>query len=312
MLSIIRKTFLTLTVLGAVLGTSPSWALDDGIIAIVNEDVITLKDLKDYIGSVYRQMKAEGKSEEEIKAAMADLEERGIYQIIDDKIVLDAARKKGLEIREAAIDDKVDEVRKKYISEKEFVDALLVDGATVGEFRNKVKEQMLVHYFIEMEVKSKIFVNPQEITDYYQKNPAQFLRPSRVNLDSIFVPMKDNPKEALAKAKEALKLLKEGTDFAEVAQKYSASPSLGIITKGEMIAEIDKAAFQLQVDQISDIIATEEGIFILKLKGKLPEETVPLEQAKKEIQSLLFMQKFKVRYQQWMEKLRSEAYVEIK
>src|SRR3989338_8077508 len=199
MLFTIKKTHIAFALLGAVLGTSPSWALDDGIIAVVNDDVITLKDLKDYLGSIYRQMQADGKSPEEVKAAMADLEERGIYQIIDDKVVLDSARKKGLEVREKAIDDRLDEIRKKYVSEKEFVDALLADGSTVGEFRTKIKEQMMVHYFIDLEVRSKIFVNPQEITEYYQKNPQQFLRPARVNLDSLFIPIKDNPQEALAK-----------------------------------------------------------------------------------------------------------------
>ncbi len=312
MLSILKKKFITFAVLGIVLGAPPSWALDDGIIAIVNDDVITLKDLRDYIGSIFRQMKADGKSPEEIKTTLTNLEEKGIFQIVDDKIVLDAARKKGLAIRESAIDEKIDEIRKKYVSEKEFVDALMADGSTVGEFRNKVKEQMMVHYFINLEVRSKIFVNPQEITEYYQKNPRQFIRPARVNLDSIFIPIKDNQSEALAKAQEASKLLKEEKDFTEVAKEYSVNPSLGVIAKGQMMPEIDTIAFQLQVDGTSGLIETEQGIFILKLKGKLPEETVPLEQAKKEIQNLLFMQKFKERYQQWMEKLRSQAYVEIK
>ena len=67
---------------------SPCFAVDDTIIAVVNDELITLKDLKDYIRQTYAQLKTEGVEETTIKEIMLDLEVNGLDKLIQDKLVL--------------------------------------------------------------------------------------------------------------------------------------------------------------------------------------------------------------------------------
>ena len=113
-------------------------------------------------------------------------------------------------------------------------------------------------------------------------------------------------------AQEAFNKLREGMDFTKITEKYSTSPSIGIMEKGQLLPELEEVVFNLKQGEISKPIATEDGIYIFKLKEKYPAETQALEQVKKEIYNLIFQQKFQERLKTWLDKLRKQAYVEIK
>ena len=81
-------------------------ALEDAIVAVVEQEIITLKDLKEYIHATYVNLVAEGLPEKELEKTMLDLEINGINKLIEDKLILNEANRIGLEIREKLIDEK--------------------------------------------------------------------------------------------------------------------------------------------------------------------------------------------------------------
>ena len=289
-----------------------SFALNDTIVAIVDDEVITLKNLSDYLHSSYIQLRSEGKSEEEIEQLIGDMEQHGLERLIEDRLIVHAAKKKGLEIRPKIVDDKLDEIRKKYPTEKDFVNALMAEGLTVTDLRNKIIEQFQIQYIIEIEVRSKIFVNPQEVTQYYNEHMEEFKRPDRINLDSIFIKFKDNHDEAKQKAQEVYVKLKNSADFKEVAKEYSDTPSIGVVKKGDLLPQIEESVFKLNIAEFTQPLETENGIFIFKVLGKMPEETLSIDTVKHDITNKVFQTKFKERYLAWLNKLRKQAYVEVK
>ena len=311
MQNIIKNSRL-IVLFGILLSAPQASAIDDAIIAIVNDHVITLKDMEDYLHTMYRQSRTEGKSEEESQALLEKLKENGIEQLIEDRIILDEADRKGLQVREKLIDDRIDEIKDKYESEQAFMDALTEDGATMGQLRKKIEDQMKAKFIVDLEVHSKIFVNPQEVTDYYNAHRGEFKRPSRVNLDSIYIPANGDMAAARQKAQQASQLIKSGKDFNEVTKKFSSSPSIGVVTKGKLVPEIENAVFALSMDEVSAPIETSDGIFIFKLNGKFVEEDLSLETVKNNIYNILFQNKFRERYRTWIDKLKNQAYVEIK
>lgn len=282
---------------------------NDTIIAVVNNDIITLKDLHDYLSAIYLQLSSEEKSQKQLQEIMKKYETEGVQRLIDDKLIIDAANKRELTIRDKTINDKIEEFKKGYASEQDFEKSLNNEGLTISDLQKRIGDQLKIRYLVESEVRSKIFVNPNEVTKFYQDHLVDFKKQERVELDSIFIPNSDNP---VQKTKDVLGVINGGKDFLEVAREYSQMPSIGIVEKGQMLPEIEEVIFNLKDHAISKPVTTDTGVFIFKLKRLLPAETQPIDEVKDKIYQFLFNQEFQKRMHAWIEELRKKAYIEIK
>lgn len=297
----------------AIVSTAQTQAVNDTIIAVVNKDVITLKDLREFLSAIYVQLRSEGISEEVARQQMAEHEKTGVQRLIDQKLIVDESIKKELTIRPQAIDSRIDELKKSYPTEKDFLNAIVHEGLTVTELKKRIENELRVKYMVETEVKKKVFVNPNEVTEYYRQHTAEFQKPERVDLDSIFISYKDSDaKTAEQKSRAALQLIKNGQDFGEVARKYSAMPSIGVVSKGQMLPVIEDAVFKLKDGEVTDPVKTDTGIFIFKLKSRLPPELATLDEVRGEISNFFYRQKFQKQLVSWLDELKKKAYVEIK
>ncbi len=301
-------------VLLTVMAVAPwrAWAVEDAIIAVVNDEIVTLKDLRDYAQSTYMAMAAEGVDEAEMRRVMKDMEANCLRKLIDDKLILSRANEIGIQVREKLLDDRIEEIKKKYPSEKAFMEALVNNGATLGDLRRKVLDQLKIKFVVNHEVRSKVYVSPNEVTEYYERHKKEFQKPERVRLNSIYIPFTDNRRHDLDQAAEAWDQLRKGAPFAEVAKTFSKAPSVGIIERGQMLPEVEKAVFALPLNGISKPIEVKDGIFIFQLVEKFPAETEPLAQVKDKIQNILERQQFQQKMTTWLNKLREDAFIEIK
>lgn len=308
-----RKALILIFALGLFLAPRPATAADDAIVAVVNSEIITLKDFREYLNALYMQMMAEGKSQADIDKIMADYEVNGIEQLIEDKLLVDEATRKGMEIRPKAVDERIEKIKSNYPSEQEFLDALTGEGLTVTDLRNKITDQFKAKYIMDSEVRSKIYVNPQEVTDYYESHITDFQDPEKVELDSIYVSYKEDVQEARVRAQGVEKLIKEGKNsFKELAEQYSDSPSIGTISRGQLLPTLERSIFKLNEGEISSLMTTNNGIYIFHILKKIPAKTSALDEVKDNIYNIIFQQKYKDQYKTWIDKLRSHAYIEIK
>ena len=290
----------------------PSQAVEDTIIAIVNDDIITLRDLQDFLDSMFMAMRMEGHSSQEIQKVMKEMEINGIRKLIEEKLILDKAKELQLEITNEAIDHRLEEVKKKYPSEEDFLKALVDDGSTISDLRKKITDEYKVKATIEQEVRSKIFVNPQEVTDYYNGHIKDYQKPKRAQLDSIFINKGKDPAAARQKVEEAYAKLKQGTDFQEVAKGYSEASSIGTIEKGQTISKIDEVVFNLSEGAISEPIEVDNGTYIFKIIAHLPEQVSTLDDVKNQIYEKVFQIKLREKLVAWLDELKDKAFIEIK
>ena len=164
-----------------------------------------------------------------------------------------------------------------------------------------------------MEVKDKIFINPQDVTDYYNKHAQEFNRKPMVNLQSIFVSFdKYSKPEAQSRADEARSRMLAGEDFNKILQKYSDGSSVGEVEQGQMVDAVENVVFNLKLDEVSDPVEVENGIYIFKAIGISPGKQQVLAEVKDQIYSKLLDDQFQVKFKEWVDKLRGKAYVEIK
>ncbi len=286
--------------------------LNDSIVAIVNNDVITLKDLKDYVSSIYRQLKVENHAPSEIKEIMKSYEEKGVNQLVEDRLILAAANEKGLVIREDIIRKRLAEIQTRYKSEDDFIKGLDSQGMTLNDLKLKMTNQLKARYIVDIEVKQKVFVNPQDVTAYYTEHSKDFTRKTKYSLQSIYISFDGGKQEARNKAAEARAKLAAGEDFETVFKQYSQSPSVGSIEQGQMVPEIEKEIFALKVEEVSQPVEVDGGIYVFKVVGVLPGRVETLQEVKDQIQDKLYDEFFQTKFKEWIDKLRRKNYVEIR
>jgi parvulin-like peptidyl-prolyl isomerase len=315
-----RSLFVLLLTPILLFSPAPAFSsINDGIIAIVNDDVITLKDLHEYLSMIYMSLTTAKVSQKEMKETMDFYEKNGLEKLIDERLKIAYADKKEIKIRPEIVEKRIQDIKKQYPSEKKFYDELMAQGMTLTDLRKKILDQFKSYYAEELEVKSKITVHPQEVTAYYQENPDQFTAPERAKVESIFIPYEVDKKLATEKAREALNIIKDPATLAQypkgyqdVAAKFSGVSSIDTMQKGEMLPSVEAAVFKLKVNEISSLVPTEKGIYIFKILEKFPESKLSLEEAKEKIHDMLFQKKFNDRREIWLKKIRQNAYIEIK
>src|ERR1700722_15979855 len=102
--------------------------------------------------------------------------------------------------------------------------------------------------------------------------------------------------EVKKKAQDILNQAKKGSNFEDLAKKYSEDPgtkdkggALGWIVQGQTVAELEKAAFSLPKGSISDLVKTQYGFHILKIMDKESAHTKPFDEVKDSIRTPLLL-----------------------
>lgn len=291
---------------------SRTMALEDAILAIVNDELVTLRDLRDYVKATYAAMVAEGKSQKEIDGVMLDLEINGLKKLIEDKLLLSKANDMGMAVKDKIVDDKIESLIERYPSEQAFNEALMKNGATMTDVENKVREQLKIAFVVENQIKSKIFVNPAEVTNFYEEHIDKFMQKERIVVESIFIPFDEDKATAEKDIAVARIMLENEMPFSDVAEKYSKASSLGEVERGQLLPEIEKVVFHLKEGEISEVFEVETGFYLFVITKKYTANLAPLEQVEDVITQQIYTTKFREKYLSWLEELKQDAYIEIK
>lgn len=286
--------------------------INDAIIAIVNNEAITLKDLKDYLSGIYRQLKVEHKTQQEIEQIIAAYEEKGVNQLIDDRLILEAAKKKGIEIRPDAVEKRLKEIKSRYPSEEVFFAEISAQGITVTDIKNKITDQFKSKYEVDLEIKDKVFINPEDVTRYYNEHSNEFASKTKYNLDSIYISFAKGKDAAMRKVYEARQKLVNGEDFEKISKDYSEAASVGSLEQGQMVPAIEKEVFSLKEGEISQPVVVESGAYVFKVNTIVLGVKQGLGEVKDVIYEKLLNDQFQEKFKVWIEKLRKKAYVEIR
>lgn len=286
-------------------------ATEDKLVAIVNNEIITDTDVKGFLNVLFLQLSSQLEGEQ-LKAEMKKAEEEAVSRLVEDRLILQEAKKKGLTIDNREIEQRLKAIKDNFPSETEFDLYLTMQKLVLGDVKNKIQEQIMMRSIVESEVRDKVFVHPQEVTDYYNTHQQELKQPERIELDSIFI--RDDSKEQSAdfKIQDILKKLKEGQNFAKLREEFSNSEPIGIVKKGMLNEEIEKVVYNLKLGEVSTPVKTNNGIYLFKLMKKIPESELGLEEIRDKIYQMLFEQKFTEKLTFWVDGLKEKAYILIK
>lgn len=304
-----------------VLNTSDTrCAVVDKIVVVVNNEIITQREIDIMLAPIYTQYKTQYKGEELIKK-LEEVREDIIKQLIEDRLILSEAKKQNISVEDKEVEFRIDDIKRKMGSERELENMLNQQNLTLNELRARYKEKLMIRKLIDQKVGSKIIITPLEVKNYYNDHKDEFLQPEEINLRQILIKSKEEKagqEEALRRAREIFKRIKEGCDFGGLAKEYSDGPYagegglMGYVKKGDLMPQIEEIVFNLKDQESSGIIQSALGYHIFKVEDRKARRTKELPEVRQDIEEYLYREKADQKLKGWIDLLAKSAYIEFK
>ncbi|MDO6656724.1 MULTISPECIES: peptidylprolyl isomerase [Bacillaceae] len=230
-------------------------------------------------------------SEAVVETSAGDVTKEEFYQALKDQsgeaVLSDLVQTKILEdkydVSDKEVDAELDKIKENFETDEQLEQALQSNGyKDLEQFKVDVRKQLLA----QKAATEGVEVSDEKLKEFYDENKNLF---TELEASHILVDDEDT-------AKEVQKKLEDGGDFAELAKEYSKDGSaenggdLGVFKKGDMVAEFEEAAFALKEDEVSDIVQSQFGYHIIKLKKKT---VMPFEDAKEQVEEQYMLQNAK-------------------
>ncbi len=276
----------------------------DGIVAVVNKDVITAKELRDFENFLRMQMERElkGKAlEEKLEGMLPNL----LDKLIDDRIILQEAERSGVKANEERVKLRMQEIRKRYASEFEFKEDLKRQGFVPADIERKIREQFITYAIIEDRVRSKVVVKPEEVTAYYRSHAWEYNKEE----ERIFETVAADADETVRAARHDLV---RGLSLDVVCQRYGVTSDELSVFKGRGLKpELEAVLFSLPEGGVSDVIRSGDSYYIFRVKNIVPRSAMGLQEVQDQIYAAVYQQKVEEKLASWLKDLKDKAYIKI-
>ena len=242
----------------------------------------------------------EGRAGGPVPSEQRDRVYRGVLdQLIGYRLLTQESKTRKVAVPDAEVEARITQIRGQFPSEDVFMQMLEQRKLTLDQVRADARQDMAVAKMIQDEIASKVTVKPEQVTDFYEKNPDQFKQAEQVRASHILIAFPEKADAAAkatarAKAEQVLKDVKAGKDFAALAKQHSQDPGsavnggdLGFFQQGQMVGPFNDVAFSLAPGNTSEIVETNFGYHIIRVVEKKAGRTVPLEEVRPQVEQFL-------------------------
>ncbi|MDH5357060.1 MAG: peptidylprolyl isomerase [Gammaproteobacteria bacterium] len=274
--------FMIRILLFTLLISSSVWAESlDRIVAVVNNEVLLESELVEMERTVRQQLR-------EREAAMPPAEilrEQVLERLIMQRLQVQEALSIGVRVSDDGLNAALREIADNNgLTLRQFRDVLEGDGYDFADFRESIREEMIISRLRKSQVEDRIVISDREVDNFLATQISQGGGEEAYHLLHILISL---PEAALPEqvqvAQEKLAkiqtLLTEGADFSEVAVGYSDGQNaleggdLGWRKRGELPSLFSNVVPKLAVTEISDALRSGSGFHLVKLQDKKSEET---------------------------------------
>ncbi len=296
------------------------------IIARVNNEIITRSEYEKARQSAEEDAKSECQNRctpEQLQTNIGDRQKNSLRDLIDQSLLVQRAKDMGVSVEPEVI-KKLDAIRTQnnFASMEELERAVSSQGMNWEDFKNNIRNTLLTQRVISSEVGSHITIGDEEVAKYYEAHKPEFVRPEQVALREIEVSTQGKKPEEIPdlkkKAETALKRVKDGEDFGEIAKRFSDGSTksqggfLGVYKRGELSKELEDVVFKMKRNDLTDIMETKQGFLILQVLEHYDEGEQSLAKVKNEIMDKLYGERMEPAMREYLKTLREQSYVVIK
>jgi peptidyl-prolyl cis-trans isomerase SurA len=283
------KPLLILPLLFA-LGTPVQAAYQDleGIVAIVEDDVVLASELRYRYDQVVRQMKSNDMPLPPRDVLISQLMER---------LILESIQRQDAERRGVKIDDEtltravMSFAQSNNMTLEQFQRALTADGMSYPEFREEIRNEMMISRLQRNLINRRISISEQDVQGLLNSPYYQQLFSDEYRIGHILLSLEERASEAVVaeaqrNAREIVSELRSGADFAQMAIAKSSSSraleggDLGWRRAGELPSLFSEDVLEMEVGEVADPIRTAGAIHIIKLLERRGAGTQSIQQTK--------------------------------
>ncbi len=248
----------------------------DRIVAVVNDEAITARELDERARFALKQLAQQGTS----PPPKAVIERQILDRLIADRVQLQFAKETGLRIDDAELERAIQRIAEQNkITAQALRETLEKDGVPYAKFREDIRNEIIMSRLREREVDNKIVITESEIDALLSASVNEEMRSDEVNLSHILVVVPENasPEQVQsrrARAEEALAQLSTGADFRQVAAAFSEAPDAlqgGLMgwRAGERLPTLFYDALKsMKPGELSAVLRSGNGFHILRLNER--------------------------------------------
>lgn len=302
---------LFLLILALLVPPSSSGEIVDRIVAIVNDDIVTLSEVERVV-----RVEKQGRftSVDEYFRGM-ELKEK-VNFFIDGILIQQQAKKLKIEVSDKEVEGVVESIRKQnLITEQDLKEQLAREKVSYKAFLEGLRMNLLRSKVLARTISAEALFTDADLRAYYNANIDEF-RSEEYRLQQVFVSARR--KDAAARAQAVYSQLGKGVPFEQLAREYSDDPSgaqggdIGYVKKEDLIPELRQAINLLVPGTYSHPIQTSYGVHVVKLIEVRKTEAPAFDSVKDEVNARLVQKESEKRYKEYITKLRASAYIEVK
>lgn len=316
-------TGIVTTVLLHARGNAQEPELIDRIVAVVNNDIITLYDLNRALKPYEENIKALGYETGKERETLFQVRKDLLDQLIDSKLADQEIERAQISVSESEIDGTIERMKEaRSFTDEQLRKGLARQGMTMAEYRKEMREQILRTKLVNREVKSKIVVTKEDIKDYYDSHQEEYAGEKNYYLFNIFVRLSpetdtSEKEDAFRQMENARARLDQGIAFEDLVNQLTDSSSriqgtdLGLYRPEELSEQLRGAVEKLNAGEYTEVLDTDFGPQIIYVKEIQETQAKSVDEVESEISEILYNELVDNKYQDWLDELRSRSLIKI-
>lgn len=295
------------------------------IVAVVNDDVVLLSELRDRLQPYLAEIRALPSAVER-EARLQQATREMLQAMVDEDLITQQARRSNVTVTAEEVDRAIGNViRANHMDRAQFIQALAGQGMSYAQYTIDVRRQLLALKVLNARVRGRINITTEDVRDAYNQTVRQVRMTDSFEGAHIFVrvPANAGPRElaaARARAEQALARVRGREAFADVARAMSEDAAtreeggaLGTHVHGQLDPALDDMFLSLEPGEVApELVRTSLGFHVLKLLSRDASEVQPFEAVKEGLYQQLVEREMGRQQQLWLKELRRRAFLQMR
>ena len=289
---------------------------ENRVVLRVNDRIVTLYEYERAVAAQIREIRnAPGLTDLRRQELLGEVGRAIMKTMFEEQLLLSRADQLAVVIDESDVEQQIRATWERFgiENEEQFRDALAQSGMREEDFRERTRVELRANIVRGREVAPRIDLADEDLRRFYRDNQERFAISERARFEEVVILEGVVPADRMAPlAALARTRLTAGTEATEVVEglgEGATAVDVGWVTPGDLAAELDAVAWDLQPGDVAEAVAARGGLHVLKMLEREPASVQPFEDVRDAIEREERGRLFDEEYLLYMEELADAAYI---